>query len=152
MEILRMDAGSLEAVVPHFDAYRVFYAQRSDPHRAREYLKARLEAGESVVFWAVSPESGTCMGFTQLYPTYSSLRTQKSWLLNDLFVAEVFRRRGVGEALIRHAMDFAYRDGATVITLETAVTNYNAQRLYEKIGFFRQVAEGTFLTYRRPLP
>lgn len=147
-----MDAGSLEAVVPLFDGYRVFYAAASDLQRARRFLKARLDAGESVVFYAMSPEDEVAVGFTQLYPTYSSLRTQKNWLLNDLFVVPAYRRRGVGEALIRQAMGFAQRDGAAVITLETAVTNETAQRLYAHIGFHRQVADGTFLAYERPLP
>lgn len=152
MEILTMDLQSLEWVAPLFDAYRVFYEQPPDPGRAAHFLSQRLAAGESVVFWARSPREGACMGFTQLYPIYSSMRTQKNWLLNDLFVAEAFRRQGVAEALIRRAMDFARSEGAVMIRLETAVTNTRAQRLYEKIGFRHTPDDGRFLVYQRPLP
>ena len=151
-EILTMDLQYLQWVAQLFDAYRVFYEQPSDPGRAVRFLSERLAARESVVFWARSPRDGACMGFTQLYPIYSSMRAQKNWLLNDLFVAEAFRREGVGEALIRRAMDFACSDGAVMIRLETAVTNTRAQRLYEKIGFRRTPNDGSFVVYQRPLP
>jgi ribosomal protein S18 acetylase RimI-like enzyme len=152
MEILSMDLQSLALVAPLFDAYRVFYEQPSDPGRAERFLSQRLAAGESVVFWARSPRDGACMGFTQLYPIFSSMRTQKNWLLNDLYVAETFRREGVAEALIRRAMDFACSDGAVMIKLETAVTNTRAQRLYEKIGFRHTPDDGRFLVYQKALP
>ena len=99
--------GSSQAL---FDAYRVFYSQPSDPARARDFLRERMGAGESVVLLAML--DGRAAGFTQLYPLFSSVRTARLWLLNDLFVDPAARRRGVAQALMHAAADFARGEGA----------------------------------------
>jgi GNAT superfamily N-acetyltransferase len=69
--------------------------------------------------------------------------------LNDLFVAEDARRRGVGAQLLRAARDHALRTGAARLALSTAVTNTKAQALYERDGWRRDTA---FLHYEYELP
>ncbi len=137
-------------VVPLFDRYRVFYKQPSDTVLAERFIKTRLENNESVIFVAFANESGNEMavGFTQLYPKYSSARAVKNWILNDLYVDEDHRKQGVGRRLIQAAMDFAKNDDATFVQLETAVDNYTAQRLYEAIGFEQQEPDKDFLLYK----
>ena len=36
---------------PVFDLYRIFYKQKSNVEEASRYIKARLEANESVIFF-----------------------------------------------------------------------------------------------------
>ncbi|MGI8561687.1 MAG: hypothetical protein ACR2J7_09720 [Luteimonas sp.] len=50
--VRRADIADLDALVPLFDAYRVFYQQDSDPATARDFLDARLRRGESVILLA----------------------------------------------------------------------------------------------------
>jgi GNAT superfamily N-acetyltransferase len=71
------------------------------------------------------------------------------WILNDLFVADDARRRGVGAALLRTARDHAARTGAARLVLSTAVANAAAQALYEGDGWRRDTA---FLHYKYELP
>jgi GNAT superfamily N-acetyltransferase len=71
------------------------------------------------------------------------------WILNDLFVAEDARRRGVGGRLLRAARDHARRTGAARLVLATAVTNTRAQALYERDGWRRDTA---FVHYECELP
>jgi GNAT superfamily N-acetyltransferase len=96
-------------------------------------LAERLERGESVIFAVV--ENGRGLGFTQLYPSFSSVSMRPIWVLNDLFVAEEARSRGVGAQLMRVAQDHALRTGAARLVLSTAVTNTTAQTLYERKGW-----------------
>ena len=103
--IRRATVADLDALVPLFDAYRVFYAQPSDPVRARDFLAERMDSGESVVL--VAERGPSTVGFTQLYPIFSSVRTARTWLLNDLFVADGARRGGVARALLDAAGAFA---------------------------------------------
>ena len=63
---------------------------------------------------------------------------KRSWILNDLYVKEEARGRGVGENLLTTAIQFAKQTEAKGLFLETANDNYNAQRLYEKIGFKKE--------------
>ena len=150
MYIKRIDSTERYLVVDLFDQYRVFYNQTSDKALADNYIKQRLEKNESVIFVALETINGNDfpVGFTQLYPTYSSVRATKNWILNDLFVDATHRKKGIGEQLIQAAMQFAKEDNARFLQLETATDNYNAQRLYESIGFVKQAPEEGFFVYR----
>ena len=131
--IRRASAADLDALVPLFDAYRVFYAQPSDPVRARDFLAERFARGESTVLLAERGPS--TVGFTQLYPIFSSVRTTRTWLLNDLFVAEGARRGGVARALLDAAAAFAREQGAAGVMLETTRDNAPARALYRAAGW-----------------
>jgi ribosomal protein S18 acetylase RimI-like enzyme len=135
-EVRLAQLADLEALAPLFDAYREFYGQPSDLGAAREFLKERLERRDSVIFIAFV-ESGVAAGFTQLYPSFSSVSTARTYLLNDLFVAPSTRRAGVGGHLLAAAAEFGRKSGAASLTLSTAVANLRAQRLYEALGWRR---------------
>jgi len=146
MEIKKVGKSESELVIGLFDKYRVFYKQKTDLTLARKFIEARLDNGESIIFVAIVENNP--VGFTQLYPKYSSVRAIQNWILNDLFVEEQYRKQGIGEKLINKAMDFANERGSKFVELSTAIDNYTAQGLYEKIGFEKQGQEMDFYTYR----
>ena len=125
----------LDAVADLFDHYRQFYGQASDLAAARAFLKARFEHGESTIFLAES--EGQALGFTQLYPSFSSVSMARVFVLNDLYVAPTARRLGVGQALLNAAAVHAKQLGAVRLSLTTAVENQSAQALYESQGWGR---------------
>jgi ribosomal protein S18 acetylase RimI-like enzyme len=129
----RATLDDLDQLAPLFDAYRRFYAQRADLQRARDFLRERLERGESAILLAEL--GGNVAGFTQLYPMFSSVRTARIWILNDLFVAEGARRQGVANALLDGAAQFAREQGAAGVMLETSRDNAPARALYRAAGW-----------------
>ena len=137
----------VELVAPLFDAYRQFYGQPPDPDGAQRFLAERLGRNQAVILAVV--EDGRALGFTQLYPSFSSVSTRPIWILNDLFIADDARRRGVGARLLRAARDHALQTGAARLILSTAGTNTTAQSLYERDGWRRETA---FLHYDYELP
>ncbi|MBO0960236.1 GNAT family N-acetyltransferase [Neobacillus sp. MM2021_6] len=136
MYIQKATLNELDALTELFDLYRQFYEQKSDMEGVRKFLQERILNEESVAFIAL--EESNPLGFVQLYPSFSSVSMQRSWVLNDLYVKEIARGRGVGESLMKMAIDFAKETGAKGLFLETAEDNTTAQRLYEKIGFIRE--------------
>ncbi|QBQ42528.1 GNAT family N-acetyltransferase [Sphingobacterium psychroaquaticum] len=147
--IRRASIDDLADIVPLFDAYRIFYGQASDLERARLFLDSRLNNQESIIF--IAYQDDRAVGFTQLYPTYSSVRTHKSWILNDLYVAATARKTGIGESLINSAIAFAKADGTDVIQLETQIDNSVAQGLYLKMGFVLQERGTDFLLFKKSI-
>jgi len=133
--IRRATAADLDLLAPLFDRYRRFYNKPGDLEGARQFLGARLEHDESVVFLAL--DGAAAIGFTQLYPSFSSAAMARIFVLNDLFVAEKARQRGVGTALLSAAADHGRQTGAVRLVLSTELTNATAQRLYEKTGWKR---------------
>jgi len=146
MEVRRAGLADLDALVPLFDAYRRFYRQSGDPVGARRFLDERLTRGESAVFLAYG--DGRAMGFTQLYPSFSSGAMAKIVVLNDLFVEPAYRRNGVAAALMDAAVRYAREAGAIRLTLSTELANAPAQALYEKLGWKRDTS---FCVYQFPL-
>jgi ribosomal protein S18 acetylase RimI-like enzyme len=150
MEIKRIKNYEASLVNSLFDKYRMFYKQPTDPALAQTYIKERLDKNESVIFVAIVRDQGRNIpvGFTQLYPNYSSMRAHKNWTLNDLYVDNNYRKQGIGQLLIKAAMEFAKKDGALYVELSTAIDNFTAQRLYETIGFEKQEPDKDFFSYR----
>ena len=130
LQLVEITLTNVGLISPLFDAYRQFYGQPPDLEGARRFLFERLQRGESVVFAAVEGENA--LGFMQLYPSFSSVSMKPIWILNDLFVDEKVRRRGIGARLLKAAVGHAQRTGAVRLVLATGVENTTAQALYER--------------------
>ncbi|MFD0749539.1 GNAT family N-acetyltransferase [Mucilaginibacter calamicampi] len=147
LTVKRITGSEAELVFELFDKYRIFYKQASDINLAESFIKERLNNNESVIYVAFIGSKP--VGFTQLYPKYSSMRAVKNWILNDLYVDEVHRKRGIAGRLIQAAMDFAKDNNARFVQLETQTDNYTAQKLYESVGFIQQQLDTEFIVYRK---
>jgi ribosomal protein S18 acetylase RimI-like enzyme len=143
----RAGPADLDALAQLFDAYRQFYGQPGDVARAREWLRERLRFGESTVI--VATLDGKAVGFTQLYPMYSSVRTARTWILNDLYVDAGARRKGVARTLLDAAAAFAREAGAAGISLETSRDNAAARALYRAAGWNEDATQWYSLSLAR---
>ncbi len=126
----------LDRLVDLFNAYRVFYKKASDLQAAREFITQRLEKEDSKIYVCEDNE-GKIIGFTQLYPLFSSTRMKKLWLLNDLFVDENGRGQGASKLLIDKAKELAKSTDACGVMLETGKTNHIGNNLYPRTGFVK---------------
>lgn len=140
-------AKDLDAVARLFDAYRQFYRQKPDLKLARRFLGERFRRKQSVIYVA-EDASGRIVGFTQLYPTFCSVRAAHTFVLYDLFVDAAARRTGAGRALMRTAEAHCRRKGAARMELSTAKTNIPGQTLYESLAWIRDEA---FYVYQKSL-
>lgn len=123
----------LDDLLPLVEGYRAFYKQETNPKTA-DYLAKRITNDELIGFIA-RDDNGTALGFTIIYPTFSTVSLSEIWLLNDLFVAPEARGKGVANQLMDTAETAAKAAGATRIFLRTAHTNTPAQALYEGRGW-----------------
>ena len=136
ISIVRAARKDIDDLIPLFDGYRQFYGQRSDPASAGAFLSERIDRDESVIYLAYTGPREAA-GFTQLYPSFSSVSLKPLWILNDLFVRSDVRRGGVGRALLERARQHALETGAKGLVLSTGVANKSAQTLYESCGWQR---------------
>ncbi|MCK8100207.1 GNAT family N-acetyltransferase [Bacillus sp. 2CMS4F] len=143
-QALPADAAS---IAPLFNQYREFYKQASDLEGAEAFLKARLENEESVIF--IAEENGEFIGFTQLYPAFSSVAMKRIYILNDVFVASSVRKKGVGRRLLSAAKDYAAENEAKCLKLQTEPHNRTARSLYEQNGYEEETA---FVHYSLNVP
>ena len=136
IHIRRAEPGDGSLVAPLFDAYRVFYQQASDIEGALQFITDRLLQNESVIFIAYLNDAP--VGFTQLFPIFTSVGMQRTWLLNDLYVTEHVRCKGIAGALLDAAKSFGRSTNSKWLMLQTAIDNYPAQFLYLKNGWVKE--------------
>jgi GNAT superfamily N-acetyltransferase len=123
----------IQALVPLFDAYRQFYRQPQDRIAAEKFIRERLKQSEAVIYGYFNNDQ--LVGFTLLYPLFSSVRMKPFYLLNDLFVLPEFRNNQVGSALLRHCQSIARSKNHAGIMLETEITNEIGNHVYPAVGF-----------------
>jgi len=128
---------TIEDVLPLsilFDGYCMFYKKESNRSECEQFLNERLTEKDSVIFVA-QDDYEKLVGFTQLYPLFSSTRRIRTWLLNDLFVDPEYRGQGISKKLILRAQQFASDTGAPTLYLETGKNNKIGNALYPTMGF-----------------
>lgn len=116
-----------------FNLYRIFYRKEPDIEGARRFLQERIQERESVIYLAET--AGRAVGFAQCYPLFSSTRMKRILLLNDLYVLEEYRGRGISRMLIGAAKDLTKSTKASCLLLETEKTNSIGNVLYPAEGF-----------------
>ncbi len=146
--MIRMAAPSdLRLLAELFDGYRQFYLQPADIERARDFIGERLARNDSWIL--VAEQQDELLGFCQLYPSFSSTTTSRIAILNDLYVTNSARQKGVGVALLRAAEELGKNLGVTSLELATAISNSSAQSLYEKQDWNR---DQEFYYYSKHIP
>jgi mycothiol synthase len=108
------------------------------PQLSRAQIEASLEevparfAGENVIF-AVRDGAGGLAGFcwVVLFDPGTGLEGEVA----EVYVAEAYRGRRVGEALVRRAVELFRERGVTLGYVWTRPENRAATRLYRSVGF-----------------
>jgi len=132
INIIQAKEEHIPILVPLLDKYRIFYDQNSDQQGAKKFLEARIKHTDSIIFIAFY--DGSPAGFTQLYSSYSTVNLKPIFILNDLYVYNEFRKKGIGEVLLNSAKDYCIFSDYKGLALETAINN-PAQKLYERLGW-----------------
>ena len=133
IKIKKVGLTELDDAAILFNAYRVFYEKTSDIPSAKDFLKERIQKEESVIYGAY--EGDKMVGFTQLFPLFSSTRMKRLWLLNDLFVQPSSRGKGISIHLIDAAKELCRQTNACSLCLETGQDNVIGNQLYPRAGF-----------------
>ena len=136
----------LDELTELFDLYRVYQGMPSDRPAGRTFLHARFDHGESVIF--VAHQVSVPLGFAQLYPSFSSTALARVFILNDLFVHERGRRKGVASSLLAAVEGYAWAHGAARVSLNVVIDNARAQAVYEARGWAKDAQH--FMYHRFP--
>ena len=147
LQVQQATLADLDDLATLFDRYRQYQGEASDLAAGRAFLQARFEHGQSVVFLARL--GSQAVGFAQLYPSFSSTALARVYILNDLYVAEEGRRRGVASALLAAIEAYALQFSACRLSLNVKQANTEAQQLYAARGWVR---DGEFFMVHRFLP
>lgn len=126
-----------------FDPQR-FLEPGSNPEAGYgRFLRSQLREEDAAVF--VAEKAGIVVGyvFAALEPlSWKELRDACGFI-HDVAVEEADRGAGVATALVEAAVEWLRTRGAPRVVLWTADRNAAAQRVFERLGFRRTMAEMT---------
>lgn len=98
------------------------------------------------IWLAEADDAPAPVAYAIFLETYSSFLARPTLYIEDVFVLEPFRRRGIGGALLRQAVVLARERGCGRVEWTALDWNVNARRVYEeKLGARRM---GEWLLYR----
>jgi ribosomal-protein-alanine N-acetyltransferase len=95
---------------------------------SRSMFAAELQKPSSLAIGACA-ESGELVGYAIVS------RYVDAWHVMNVAVAPGFRRRGVATALLERLFEVTAEDARRGYTLEVRISNTDAIRLYERLGF-----------------
>ena len=125
LELMRAYCDFYEVSPTDDDLLAIVRALIADPVREGLQLLARTPAGDAV-------------GFATLYWSWSTTDACRIGVMNDLFVTEAARGRGLADQLIEACRDECTRRGARRLTWQTAPDNLRAQAVYDRVGGTRE--------------
>jgi GNAT superfamily N-acetyltransferase len=132
VDVRPVGAKELEEVLPLIAGYQKFYGAQPDIERNRRFFSRFLDPSEDGLLLGAWVD-GSLVGFATLYWFFSSTKAAESVLMNDLFVRDDIRGKGIGRALIQRALDEARKREAAHLEWFTAPDNATAQRLYDSV-------------------
>ena len=132
VDVRPVGAKELEEVLPLIAGYQKFYGAEPDVERNRRFFSRFLDPSEDGLLLGAWVD-GSLVGFATLYWFFSSTKAAESVLMNDLFVRDDIRGKGIGRALIQRALDQARKREAAHLEWFTAPDNATAQRLYDSV-------------------
>ena len=84
------------------------------------------------------------VAYAMFYPYFASFRGQCGYYLEDIYIADDYRRNGLGEAMVRIIARLARQRGFERIDFQVLEWNTPAVKFYEKLGAIRDDSERHF--------
>jgi ribosomal protein S18 acetylase RimI-like enzyme len=133
LKIRQATIQDLNGLLPLLKQYLGFYHVTFDEKIDHDFLVENLTKNKSSLFIAL--DNDRTIGFVQLYRNRHSEYKEDYYILYDLFVETIHRKKGVGSLLLNAAEKFVRGQKLHYIELQTANDNKEAQSLYIKQGY-----------------
>ena len=133
------------------DVYRIETLSFRTPWSRRSLSD---EVDNSLAHYLVAISDDVIAGYCGMWVLFEECH------ITNIAVDPIFRRKGIGKALLVSAMEVGTLFGATSMTLEVRETNRIAQEMYRKLGFqpqgfrkryYQDTGEGAILLWNTDL-
>ena len=111
-----------------------------------EELRSLLQSESSTLLVARFPDENSEIAGILTLVVYR-VPTGVRCIVEDVVVDEKLRRRGIAEALLRHAIDIARKAGANGVALTSNPRREAANKLYQALGFQRRETNAYFYKF-----
>jgi GNAT superfamily N-acetyltransferase len=123
------DARTLNDMIGAFAAY-----ERLPNNSTAESLRAELDRPDRVVEAVLAFLDGQPIGFAVFFQTYSTFIAKRGLYLEDIYVREEFRNRGIASAILRYIARLAVERDYGRVEFTVLLWNTVAIEFFEKQG------------------
>jgi len=109
-----------------------------------ERLHAAMFDRNAVAEGLIARDNGLPIGYAIFYPNFATFRGQAGFYLEDIYVNDKYRGKGVGEAMIREVARIGASRGLERLDFLVLDWNTPALKFYEKLGAVRDEDERHF--------
>jgi GNAT superfamily N-acetyltransferase len=137
--IKRVETADVDELLVLMRAYCDFYEVSPPDEDLLEIASALIADPVNEGVQLIARDStGRAVGFATVYWTWSTTSACRIGVMNDLFVAEDARGRGIAERLIEACRAECSARGVRQLTWQTALDNVRAQTVYDRVGGNRE--------------
>jgi GNAT superfamily N-acetyltransferase len=141
LSLKKIERADLAAVLLLIQEFALFEELSHVCEVTVEKLEAAMFARGAVVEGLIARSGDAAIGYALFFPNFSSFRGQRGLFLDDIFVKNEFRGKGVGELLLKEIAGIAASRGLERIDFLVLDWNKPAARFYEKLGAVRDPEE-----------
>jgi GNAT superfamily N-acetyltransferase len=123
------DAAVLNEMIAAFAAY-----ERLPNHSTPDSLRNELSRPDKVIEAIIAFLDGKPVGFAVFFPTYSTFVAKRGLYLEDIYVKEEYRNRGVATALIKALAKLAMERDYGRVDFTVLLWNTVAIEFFETLG------------------
>jgi ribosomal protein S18 acetylase RimI-like enzyme len=132
-----------QALVGIAETVKELHKLKSTPDDLRRFGFGETPAFETLIAEIDGRFAGCCLYFS----SFSTWFGRTGVYVQDFFVAEAFRGRGVGEALLQRLASVTRKRGGCYIRLAVDTQNSRAQSFYERVGIKHSATEQIHAAY-----
>lgn len=109
-----------------------------------ESFSAAMFGDGAVTQGLIAFDGETAIAYAIFYPNFASFRGQRGFYLEDIYINDEYRGKGIGEAMIREIARLAAERGFERIDFLVLDWNTPAVKFYQKLGAVRDEDERHF--------
>ena len=125
------DAETLAAMVQQLAEYENLTA---DNHCTAEALRKELSHSDRALEAIIAWQGDEAVGMATFFQTYSTFAARRGLYLEDIFVVERHRHRGIGTEILKHVARLARDRGYGRVEWTTLLWNTPTIEFYESLG------------------
>ncbi|MGF1516791.1 MAG: GNAT family N-acetyltransferase [Nodosilinea sp.] len=86
-------------------------------------------------------DSGTEVGRAYIYIVHNDLHSQPFGLMEDVYVDEAYRGKGVGSELVKRVIELAKKSNCYKLIATSRTSRLKVHELYQRLGFTQHGVE-----------
>ncbi len=134
------DAAALNEMIAAFAAY-----ERLPNHSTADSLRAEMQRPDKAFEAVLAILDGVPVGFAVIFPTYATFAAKRGLYLEDIFVREPYRNRGIASAILRFVANTAVERDLGRVEFTVLLWNTVAIEFFERLG---ALPASAWTTYR----